>query len=499
MTRGDERPFPPGDYDVVVVGSGPGGLQAAYSLARTGIPRVAVLSRDDAPGGMFRRFPVYQRLISWTKPEAPFPHGTREYEWYDHNSLVGDEPAHQALTPALMDRTMDLPTRPEMEAALVEFADRGGVRVRYGCEWRSTRREDDLLVLETSDGEYRCRVAVLALGMTQPWRPSLPGLEQGQHYVDTLPPDRYAGKRVLIVGKRNSGFEVAHGLLPWAQQITLVSPRPVETGVLAFSPLRVRYLQPYEEHARGGAGTFVLDAALERVERSGGVFRLHASGTTRPGRLELEGDELVLATGFCTPLRDLPSLGVATVSEGRLPAQTPYWESVSVPGIYFAGNATQASRGLRKYGAISNSSSVNGFRYNARVLARRIASRHFGLAFERPVLERDRVVPFLLGELARAPELWIQKGYLARVVTLDGEARDEGILPLEDFVDGGGPDAVAVAIELDAQASIVPVVYLRRRSRITEHVLPPHPLYTFESEEHRRELEALLGSSASGP
>jgi hypothetical protein len=38
----------------------------------------------------------------------------------------------------------------------------------------------------------------------------------------------------------------------------------------------------------------------------------------------------------------------------------------------------------------------------------------------------------------------------------------------------------------------VPVAYVRRGGRIAEHVLPPHPLYAFESDEYRRELDALL-------
>src|SRR5918996_4477228 len=94
----DDRPHPPGAYDVVVVGSGPGGLQTSYYLSRLGV-RHAVLSRDEAPGGMFHRFPIYQRLITWTKPDAPVDRQSREYEWYDHNSLVAEEPELRALVP----------------------------------------------------------------------------------------------------------------------------------------------------------------------------------------------------------------------------------------------------------------------------------------------------------------------------------------------------------------------------------------------------------------
>jgi thioredoxin reductase len=489
-----ERPFPPGSYDLVVVGSGPGGLQLSYSLSRLGVKH-AVLSQDPAPGGMFRRWPVFQRLLSWTKPYASPDHASRRYERYDWNSLLADEEGNRALMPSLMDGTSYFPSRPEMERGLVTFAERTGIQVRYGCRWEATRREDRGFAVITSDGEYRCRIAVFAVGVAEPWRPSIPGLEGVPHYGDFSQAEAYAGRRVFIVGKQNSGFELASGLLAWARRIIIASPSPTKLSVNTRSlvGVRARYVQPYEDHVLAG-GVVILDAAIQSVARTAADYLVTTRSTQDDTELSFEVDDVVAATGFTAPLLDLPALGVATFGQSRLPAQTPFWESPSVPGIYFAGTITQGSAGLKKHGLPSNSGAVHGHRYNARILARHLARSHFGVELPPMPVEPEGLMPYLLSEVSHAPELWHQRSYLARVVSMEPDhgLLDLGILPLADFVDTPGPDAVAIAVEANAAGSIYPAVYLRRRGTISEHLLEPNQLHDFETPEHRNALSALL-------
>jgi thioredoxin reductase len=495
-----DRPFPPGEYPVVVVGSGPGALQFSYALGRLGIDH-AVVSADPSPGGMFRRWPFFQRLLSWTKPYAPAGRDTRAYERYDWNSLLSEEPALRAIQVGFMDGTSEFPARPEMEANLSAFAERAGIRVRYGCRWESTRREDgpdgERFVLVTSDGEYRCRAAVFAVGVAEPWLPDAPGMDLVAHYADTRPAETYANKRLFIVGKQNSGFELASGLLQWASRIILASPSPAKLSVNTHSlvGVRARYVQPFEDHNLGG-GVSILDAALDRIERSGDAFRVHLHRSDNGAALSFEVDEVIAATGFVTPLRDLPDLGVTTFGQSKLPTMTPWWESTAVPGIHFAGTITQGSPGLKKHGIPPNSGAVHGHRYNGRVLARRLATTAFGVAPERPSLAAGDVLPFCLDELAGGPEIFHQRAYLARVITAspDDGIRDEGIAPLTTFLDDGGPDGLALTLEGDGTGAIYPAVYSRKAGRTAEHLLAPHPLLDFSTMEHRRQLMDILES-----
>jgi thioredoxin reductase len=485
---------PPGRYPVVIVGSGPGGLQLGYALTRMGVDH-AHISQDQAPGGMFRHFPIFQRLISWTKPHAPAERGTRAYERFDWNSLIGDEPDHRAILPAVMDGTSYFPSRSEMERGLTTFAERTNSRVRFGCTWESTQQDGDEFVIGTSDGEYRCKVAVFAVGMAKPWKPPIQGLDQVPHYAESRQPRDYAGKRLFIVGKRNSGFELADGLLPWAKQITLASPHPALISVVTRSLVgaRARYLQPYEDHVLGG-GNLIMDLAIQRVEKTLDGYRVHANGTTVPGRHMLDADEVIAATGFEVPLRDLRELGVVTIMQDRLPALTPYWESAMVPGIYFTGTISQGATELKKYGIPSSSAAVHGFRYNAVVLARHIAEKHFGIAVARPRVAPESVVEFLLAEATEAPELWNQRSYLARVVEIDNREGpvNAGIVPLAHFVDYAGPDGVAITVESNTEGDIHPAAYVRRRGVVEEYLMPSSPMHDYRSQDYRKMLTDQL-------
>ena len=487
-----------------MVGSGPGGLQLSYSLTRLGIEH-AVLSDDPAPGGMFRRWPVFQRMLSWTKPFTGVDQHERAYERFDWNSLLADQAPNRAVMPALMDGTSYFPSRPEMQKGLETFAERTGIRVRYGCRWESTKVVPSPahgggqgggpeFVLTTSDGEYRAPVVVFAVGVAQPYRPPIPGLDQVPHYGDFRPVETYKDKRVFIVGKQNSGFEIATGLLPWARQLVLASPSPTKLSVNTHTlvGVRARYVQPYEDAALAG-GVVLLDTTIEEVKKDGTGYVVRTRNAAGE-ELSVPADDVIAATGFLTPLRDLPALGVATFGQSRLPAQTPFWESATVPGIFFAGTITQGAAGLKKHGIPSNSGAVQGHRYNARVLARHLAETRFGIPATRERLDAASLLPYLLEQVSHGPELWHQRAYLARVISLDRDTgiSDDGIVPLQSFLDSAGGDAVAATLESNGQGNPYPVFYVRTDGAVAEHALAPHPMLDFTGRDYQDELRARL-------
>lgn len=316
----------------------------------------------------------------------------------------------------------------------------------------------------------------------------------------------------LRIADPSGGFELANGLLPWARQLVLASPSRTRLSVDTRSlvGVRARYVQPFEDHVLGG-GVTILDASIDRIERTerseaGSAGSAGAPAMivrTRPSdggdELAFEVDAVISATGFVCPLLDLPDLGVSTFGASRLPVQTPWWESADVPGIHFAGTIGQGARGLQRHGMPSNSGAAHGARYNARLLAQRVAAG-LGSATPHPAAPAASLIDFIATELTEAPDLWHQRGYLARVVTLDPVAGlvDDGVQPLAHVLDAGGPDAIAATLEADGSGAIYPVIYTRTRGAIAERTIEPDPLLRYDGVEARRAIAEAVRSVAPG-
>jgi hypothetical protein len=86
------------------------------------------------------------------------------------------------------------------------------------------------------------------------------------------------------------------------------------------------------------------------------------------------------------------------------------------------------------------------------------------------------------------------------VINLDRDAGilNDGIVPLQHFLDSGGVDAVAATLESNGQGNPYPVVYVRKDGSVTEHALAPDPLLDFTGREYQEELRNALEPVLSG-
>ena len=201
----------------------------------------------------------------------------------------------------------------------------------------------------------------------------------------------------------------------------LVSPSHAKLSVDTNSlvGVRARYVQPYEDNVLGG-GVSILDAAIDRVERhADGALAVSLRRTDGGGDILVEADDVISATGFVAPLLDLPALGVATFgascAAGREPLVGEQDRARDLrrrdagPG----GEGPAAPRPARElrggpWGALQRPGA-----------GRHIARTRFGIEPARPAIDRAHVVNWLATELADGPELFHQRGYLARLLTAD--------------------------------------------------------------------------------
>jgi putative flavoprotein involved in K+ transport len=201
--------------DLIVIGAGQSGLATAALAPRHGFTGTLLLEAADRPGGAWPRY--YDSLTLFSPAR--------------YSSLPGMRfPGHP-------DR---YPTRDEVVGYLRDYARRLPARIRTSTQVSSLTRRDGAWVVSADDGRrFTARAIVAATGdYTSPYVPDLPGRGEfaGQHLhaAHYRNPERFAGRRVLVVGGGNSAIQIAAELGAVADT-TLATRRPI--GWTAQRPL----------------------------------------------------------------------------------------------------------------------------------------------------------------------------------------------------------------------------------------------------------------------
>ncbi|MFQ6145723.1 NAD(P)-binding domain-containing protein [Streptomyces seoulensis] len=434
--------------DYLIIGAGPAGLQLAALLEGDGLDYL-VLERGSGPGTFFTTYPRHRRLISINKVNtgSTDPEVNLRMDW---NSLLSDDP--QLLFGRYTDRYF--PEADDLVRYLADFAERTGVRVEYGTDVvRISRARGVFTARDAAGRTWRARRLVVATGVSRLNVPSVPGIELAERY-DTFDTDpaSFTNQRVLVIGKGNSAFETADALMEKAAVIHVAGPHSVRMAwkthfVGHLRAVNNNFLDSYQLKSQNA----VLDGAVENIERTAdGRYRVvFRYARTTEGLRELRYDRIVLCAGFrfdadvfdqtCRP---------ALVIDDRFPEQTSAFESVNVPGLYFAGTLTQ-QRDFKR----STNGFIHGFRYGARALHRILRSRHHDTPWPSRTLAAapEAVADAVVARVNRSSGLWQQFGFLGDVVTVDGDtARYQEEVPLDHVADGGlGPATHRFVVDLE--------------------------------------------------
>lgn len=279
-------------YDLIVVGSGPAGLTAAFYAAREGIETLVV-----ERGGVGGQAGVTERLDNF----PGFPEGVSGAEFADR---------------------------------LRAQAERFGVEILSAQEVVGVAADGAYRVVRTGDGtEYRSFAVLLALGSTYR-RLGVPGEDDfigaGVHFCATCDGAFYRGKDVLVVGGGNSAGEESIFLTKFARSVTIVTR---DTKLSASKVV----VDKVEEHPAITVVPNATPAAFTGNGRlSGVVLRDTVTGEERP----VATDGVFVFIGL-TPNTDVVK-GFVDLDAGGF-VTTDAGLQTSVPGVFAAGDVRAGS------------------------------------------------------------------------------------------------------------------------------------------------------------
>jgi thioredoxin reductase len=405
----------------VVIGAGPAGLQLGYFLQRAG-REYLIVEAGSTPGTFYRTFPRHRRMISINKPHTGWHDAEKDLR-VDWNSLLSDDPTLRFThyTSAYF------PHADDYVRYLTDFGR--GLNIRYRCRVSRVSQRANGFAVTCEDGEtIRARTVIVATGFGAMNLPPIPGIETTERYWDMpVDPGGFTDQRVLIIGKGNSAFETADNLTEKAAVIHVAGPRSIRFAwrthfIGHLRAVNNNFLDTYQLKTQN----MVLDGDILRIERRADEYLITFAYARRDKVVQLAYDRVITCTGFrMDPSIFAAACRPALTIDDRFPALTAEWESVNVPGLYFAGTLTQ-SRDFKKH----TSAFIHGFRYGIRALVHMLDQRYHGIEWPHRTVPAEALADAVLARINRTSALFQQFGFLCDVFTPDGRYYEE--MPLDD-------------------------------------------------------------------
>jgi NAD(P) transhydrogenase len=307
------------DYDLLIIGSGPGGQRAAFAAAKLG-RRVAVVERANMVGGVCINTGT---IPSKTLREAVlYLTGMNQREMYGQSYRLKDD-----ITVAdLADRTQHVIGR-EVDVIRSQFA-RNRVKLLTG----TGRFDDPHTVVVTDAGGHESKVTadkiVIAVG-TRPARPGSVDFDE-KTIIDSdgiLSLERVP-RSMVVVGAGVIGIEYASMFAALGTKVTVVERRD---RMLEFCDLEI--VEALKYHLRDLAVTFRFGEAVASVERHArGAIAVLASGK------RIAADTVMYSAGRqgLGGALDLERAGLSADERGRIKVDDRF--RTTVPHIYAVGD-----------------------------------------------------------------------------------------------------------------------------------------------------------------
>jgi NAD(P) transhydrogenase len=306
------------DYDLLVIGCGPGGQRAAIAAAKLG-QRAAVVEKRDVVGGVCVNTGT---IPSKSLREAVlYLTGLSQRDLYGQSYRVKDD-----ITMEDLSRRTHHVVRREIEVVRDQLS-RNRVALLQGT---AHLVDEHTLAVQSGSGEQRVTATnlIIAAG-TRPARPASVAFDD-EHVFDS---DGILGlhqipRSLVIVGAGVIGIEYASLFAALGTKVTVIEQRD---HMLEFCDEEV--VEALQFHLRGLAVTFRFRETVEAVEaHDGGTVTVLNSGKV------VAADVVMYSAGRqgATDSLGLEAVGIQPDNRGRIAVDEHY--RTSVPQIYAVGD-----------------------------------------------------------------------------------------------------------------------------------------------------------------